>query len=62
MSDANDTRAAACLRRSRVDETRPGTPGGDAPEQAARAMAPGLRVHDPIVAIDRGDGHVVGAA
>jgi DNA invertase Pin-like site-specific DNA recombinase len=54
MSDANDTRAAAYLRRSRVDEQRPGTVSYEAQEQAVRTMAARLGFDDPIVLVDWG--------
>jgi DNA invertase Pin-like site-specific DNA recombinase len=54
MSEANDTRAAAYLRRSRVDVARPGTVSYEAQEQAVRTMAARLGFADPIVLVDWG--------
>ena len=54
MSERNDTQAAAYLRRSRVDEHRPGTVSYEAQEQAVRATAARLGFADPIVLVDWG--------
>jgi DNA invertase Pin-like site-specific DNA recombinase len=54
MIERNDTGAAAYLRRSRVDEARPGTVSYEAQEQAVRAMAARLGFPDPIVLVDWG--------
>jgi DNA invertase Pin-like site-specific DNA recombinase len=54
MSERNDTGAAAYLRRSRVDEQRPGTVSYEAQEQAVRGMAARLGFDDPVVLVDWG--------
>jgi DNA invertase Pin-like site-specific DNA recombinase len=54
MSERNDTGAAAYLRRSRVDEARPGTVSYEAQESAVRTMAARLGYPDPIVLVDWG--------
>jgi DNA invertase Pin-like site-specific DNA recombinase len=54
MSEPNDTGAAAYLRRSRVDEARPGTVSYEAQESAVRAMAARLGYPEPTVLVDWG--------
>jgi DNA invertase Pin-like site-specific DNA recombinase len=54
MIERNDTGATAYLRRSRVDESRPGTVSYEAQEQAVRSMAARLGFNDPIVLVDWG--------
>ena len=54
MSERNDTGAAAYLRRSRIDESRPGTVSYEAQEQAVRSMAARLGFTDPVVLVDWG--------
>lgn len=54
MIERNDTGAAAYLRRSRIDESRPGTVSYEAQEQSVRAMAARLGFPDPVVLVDWG--------
>jgi DNA invertase Pin-like site-specific DNA recombinase len=54
MIERNDSKAAAYLRRSRVDESRPGSVSYESQEQAVRAMAQRHGFADPVILVDWG--------